>query len=56
MLALVEEQEPLIDELRSRLGEDRYDAARAQGAALAYDDLVQFTLAEIDAALAEDDW
>ncbi len=52
MLALVEQQQPLIEDLRARLGEARYEAARTQGAALAYDDLVLFTLTEIDAALA----
>jgi hypothetical protein len=53
MLALVEQQQPLLDQLRSRLGDDRYEAAHARGARLNYDDAVQYALAEIDKAVTE---
>ena len=53
MLAVVEQQQSLLDQTRSQLGDTRYEAARARGARLSYDDLVAYTLAEIDNALTK---
>ena len=55
MVAAVERQHDLLTDLRARLGDERYEAARARGTGLSGDDLVQYALSEIDEALAHTD-
>jgi predicted ATPase/class 3 adenylate cyclase len=47
------EHEAVRDRVRAELGEDDYAAATARGAAMSYDDIVGFTLGELDGILAE---
>jgi hypothetical protein len=46
------DRQAAMDELRSRLGAEEYEAAMARGASMSYEDLVVFALAELDHALA----
>jgi predicted ATPase/class 3 adenylate cyclase len=41
-----------MDELRARLGPEEYERAVQRGASMSYEDMVGFTLAELDRALA----
>jgi predicted ATPase/DNA-binding SARP family transcriptional activator len=41
-----------MDELRARLGPDEYERAVQRGASMSYEEMVGFTLAELDRALA----
>ena len=44
----VAERDAILDRARAQLGPDRYDAAYAIGAAMSYEELVEYTLAELD--------
>jgi tetratricopeptide (TPR) repeat protein len=43
----------VIEELRGRLGAPRFDAAVERGAALSYDEVIDYSVGELDALLAE---
>ena len=47
------EHEAVRDRVRAELGEDDYAAATARGAAMSYDDILGFTLGELDRIVAE---
>ena len=49
------DRQATLDDARERLGPDRYDAAHATGAAMSYEQTVEYTLAELDRRLAETD-
>jgi len=48
-----ESQERAIQALRDRLGADRCAAVSARGAAMSYDEIVEYALAELDRLIAE---
>jgi hypothetical protein len=47
------EHEAVRDRVRAELGDDAYAAAASRGTAMSYDDIVGFTLGELDRILAE---
>ena len=47
------DRQAVLDHARAQLGPDRYDAAHATGAAMSYEQIVEYTLAELDRLLAE---
>jgi predicted ATPase/class 3 adenylate cyclase len=51
--AHVAERDAALDRARVQLGPERYDAAHATGAAMSYEELIAYTLAELDGLLAE---
>ena len=49
-------REAALDQARGQLGGDRYDLALAMGAAMSDEQVVAYTLAELDRLLANNDW
>ncbi len=47
------DRQAALDRVRAQLDPDRYDAAHATGAAMTYEQTVEYTLAELDRLLAE---
>lgn len=49
----LEDQHAAIERARTRLGADRYDAALANGTAMSYEQIIEYTLGELDRLLAD---
>jgi hypothetical protein len=47
------DRQAALDQARTHLGPDRYDAAVATGTAMSHEELVEYTLGELDRLLAE---
>ena len=45
---MLADRQAALDHARAQLGPDRYDAAHATGAAMSYEQIVEYTLAELD--------
>jgi hypothetical protein len=48
-----DDQHAALERARARLGADRYDAALATGTAMSYEQIIAYTLGELDRLLAE---
>ena len=47
------DRQAALDHARAQLGPDRYDAAHATGIAMSYEELVEYTISELDRLMVE---